>query len=608
MKFLEKVSNLRNNLNKIPKTSGVYRWWFKNDAAQTLLKSLPLTPDEISKIQKMPIEGKEYWALYFGIGGDLRKRIRNHIKGNYKGSTLRQTIMALTGWSEGDINTFMDDNCYWEWEDDQNPDTTETQELSINSKWCYPLNIDKNQTVSKEVVNTVKAARKKLQHIEQNDNKVIVLNRMYVGDYLSTNLGHEVINMFQADNGNHYIYLNATGNFAPIHSGKIGYMLFVKYHAEGIFEVIGKAEGLTYIDGANATLKQDYKAVDPTISKAQNDYIEKENITYGGVPIRKIFSDAEQQNIFVTFKAARLYKPKPNRRIFIGYGVDADVVLNGYKQAKTSLKTYVYPEGTFTGDQKRENIEEKKVDYTKLRGLIEQDDLWVESNERINDDLLKIKSRDVSIFDICQIQNDENRFSYALAYFMTQPKYKKLWQSFFGQYGIKLGDNYTVAREESAKIEDKNWDHKKRQSGGRIDLLIRDDINIIVIENKIKSDINSIDGDSEGEQLERYYNYVSWSTQVGKPDEGKEPRFIILTPNYNTPHIKSKVMEELYQVITYGDLHKFLKGRNEVEADANFKAFFEAMHRHTHENVNDYLYYDMLEKFVRRIKANQDKK
>jgi hypothetical protein len=66
-------------------------------------------------------------------------------------------------------------------------------------------------------------------------------------------------------------------------------------------------------------------------------------------------------------------------------------------------------------------------------------------------------------------------------------------------------------------------------------------------------------------------------------------------------------MAELYQVITYGDLHKFLKGRNEVEADANFKAFFEAMHRHTHENVNDYLYYDMLEKFVRRIKAYNDK-
>lgn len=439
-----------------------------------------------------------------------------------------------------------------------------------------------------------------------NEGKAIVLNRMYVGDYLSTNLGHEVINMFQADNGNHYLYLNAYGNFGKSHFGQIGYMLLVKYHAEGMFEVIGKAEGLMDVEGADATLKQDYKAVNPSISKAQTEYIEKENITYGGVPIRKIFNDAEQQNIFITYKAARLFKP--NRKIFIGYGVEADVVLTGYKQAKTSLKTYIYPEGTFAGDQKREKIEEKKLDYKKLYDLIEQDNLWIESKECINDDLLKIKSREVSIFDICQIQNDENRFSYALAYFMTQPQYKKLWQNFFKQYRVELGDNYTVAREESSKIEDKNWNHKDKPNGGRIDLLIRDDNNIIVIENKIKSDINSIEGDNEGEQLERYYNYISWSTQKDKPDEGKNPHFMILAPHYNQPHIKSKDMEELYQVITYGDLYAYLDGKDEVKNDLNFKAFFEAMHRHTHENVNDYLYYDMLEKFVRRIKAYNDKK
>lgn len=440
-----------------------------------------------------------------------------------------------------------------------------------------------------------------------NEGKAIVLNRMYVGDYLSTNLGHEVINMFQADNGNHYLYLNAYGNFGKSHFGQIGYMLLVKYHAEGMFEVIGKAEGLMDVEGADATLKQDYKAVNPSISNAQTEYIEKENITYGGVPIRKIFNDAEQQNIFITYKAARLFKP--NRKIFIGYGVEADVVLTGYKQAKTSLKTYIYPEGTFAGDQKREKIEEKKLDYKKLYDLIEQDNLWIESKECINDDLLKIKSREVSIFDICQIQNDENRFSYALAYFMTQPQYKKLWQNFFKQYGIKLGDNYTVTREESAKIEDNDWDHATKPSGGRIDLLIRDEKNIIVIENKIKSDINSIEGDSEGEQLERYYNYVSWSTQVGKPDEGREPRFLILTPNYNPPHIKSEDMKELYTpFMYYGDLYNFLEITSAVKEDYNFKAFFEAMHRHTHENVNDYLYYDMLEKFVRRIKAYNDKK
>ena len=446
---------------------------------------------------------------------------------------------------------------------------------------------------------------------KETKTKGIVLNRMYAGDYLSNNLGHEVINMFQADNGKHYLYLNAYGNFGKDHLGQIGYMLLVKYHSEGLLEVIGKAEGLTDVDGADAKLSQDYKSLNPNISQIQNEYIERENITYGGVPIRKIFNDAEQQNIFITYKATRLYKP--TKRIFIGYGVKADIVLTGYKQAKTSLKTYVYPEGTFNVDQKRESIEEKKTDYRKLIGLIEKKDLWDESNERINDDILKIKSRDMSIFDICQIQNDENRFSYALAYFMTQPQYKKLWQNFFKQYGVELSENYSVTREESAKIEDDKWNHAESQSGGRIDLLIRDEKNIIVIENKIKSDINAIasDGD-DSTQLNRYVNYIKWCTQGDKPsskrpDIGKKAHFFILTPNYNIPEIRDD-MKKYYKTITYRDLYDFLKITSVVKEDSNFKAFFEAMHRHTHDNVNDYLYYDMLEKFVRRInEINKEK-
>ena len=39
--------------------------------------------------------------------------------------------------------------------------------------------------------------------------------------------------------------------------------------------------------------------------------------------------------------------------------------------------------------------------------------------------------------------------------------------------------------------------------------------------------------------------------------------------------------------------------------DANFVAFYEAMYRHSLDNVNDYLYYEMQEKFFRRIKEMQ---
>lgn len=138
-------------------------------------------------------------------------------------------------------------------------------------------------------------------------------------------------------------------------------------------------------------------------------------------------------------------------------------------------------------------------------------------------------------------------------------------------------------------------------------MLIRDDRNIIVIENKIKSDINTIatDGDDHT-QLDRYVNYVEWrTTKDNSSDKNKTPHYFILAPNYNKPK-ETKV--GLYKTITYGNLYNFLKITSAIKEDPNFKAFFEAMHRHTHENVNDYLYYDMLEKFVRRIKeANNSK-
>lgn len=436
-----------------------------------------------------------------------------------------------------------------------------------------------------------------------NKREGIVLNRMYVGDYLSTNLGHEVINMFQADNGGHYIYLNATGNFGKEHSGKIGYMLLVKYHSENIFEIIGMANGLTEVDGSNVAQHKDLKKINEDVYSVQKDYIEKENITYGGAPLLKIFNNAEQQNVYVTYKVERLYKPC--RRLFIGYGkteMKTDVVLEGYKQAKTTLKTYVYPEGTFSSDTKKENVEEKKNDYTKLLDLINRNDLWLEHKQRIDKKMLNDSTRDVSIFDICQIQNDENCFSDALRYFME--KYPKVWKMFFAMYGVDLDYNYTVTREEAAKIEDEDTEDKylkttERQSG-RIDLLISDDKNVVVIENKIKSDINSISGDNSAGQLERYYNYINWKIEKekGDNDEQKKSAFFILAPNYNCPE---ETMNGIYHVITYRELYNFLEITDVVNSDCNFKAFFDAMHHHTHDNVNDFLYYEMLEKFIRRI-------
>jgi hypothetical protein len=167
MKNIVEVRTLREQLHAkisgIEEKSGIYCWWFKEDAAKQLLQQLPLSPSELNRIQTRVIEGIEYFALYFGISSkDLLSRFKWHISQNHTDSsvkygtisTFRQTLSALLNKnqsvSEMCINDFMDENCYLEWEYNDSPDVIEKKELSSNDK-CYPLNIQDNKTVSKDV-------------------------------------------------------------------------------------------------------------------------------------------------------------------------------------------------------------------------------------------------------------------------------------------------------------------------------------------------------------------------------------------------------------------------------------------------------------------------
>lgn len=167
MENLIKVSLLREQLSNRtsgiePKRGGVYCWWFKREVAQTILAKLPLTQEELAKIQARKIEDESYLALYFGISKDMLARAKWHTLQKHSPSavkhgtlsTLRQTISALLGedmsQSEGTVNEFINRNCYLVWEYDESYKLRETDELSSTTK-CYPLNIQENKTVTKEV-------------------------------------------------------------------------------------------------------------------------------------------------------------------------------------------------------------------------------------------------------------------------------------------------------------------------------------------------------------------------------------------------------------------------------------------------------------------------
>lgn len=436
-----------------------------------------------------------------------------------------------------------------------------------------------------------------------SEDGAIVLNRMYVGDYLATNLGHEVINMYKADDDNHYLYLNAYGSFAKKWQNKVNYMLLTKYHSKDCAEVIGKAVNLCDLfdydndEGNNSN-------GDNEISNNQKEIIK--GIFYGGVPLIELFSDAERQNVYVTFKAEKVYKIAANKRILIHF----------VPQKNTNTKTRIKDNVVTTDDTIEiylkdtklalasldQFFERKDPDYELLYSLFteEHSNYWTEISkvDKTNDDF---KPREISIFDICQIQNDENRFSFALKYFME--KYPDLWRNFFEKHwGINLKANFKVEREVSALIENKEHSQYK-ESGGRIDLTLSDNNTLIIIENKIKSDVNSKPSDAQNDteinQLNRYYNYAKW---IKDSKQKRKVYLFVLAPNYNMPEIKGQ-LNKSYKKMTYKMIYDYLAENLLIfENDSNFIAFLEAMHRHTHDNVNDYLYFEMQEKFYRRIK------
>lgn len=444
----------------------------------------------------------------------------------------------------------------------------------------------------------------------------IVINRMFVGDYLTSNLGHEIINLFRSDNGDHYLYLNAYGNFNRRHLGKIGVMLMVKAVGGNVVEVIGMAKNIESIEGVEQPNTHYRKDQLNSIFDNQIELIRKEEITYGGVALNEIFNDTEQQTIFITYrvKAGDVFVPKDNKRIFIQYGKDNEitqtqspddlyVVLEGYNFPSTSLKSYIYPIDDGKGDDNKEK--EKRKDYEKiLTEIIDNNGLWTADREWTVNPHSVHSERKPNLFDICQIQNDENRLSNALAYFMMQPEYKKLWQDFFHSLGITLSDEYTVKREVDAKIKADGWNHTDKPGGGRIDLLIRDHENIIVIENKIKSGINTKSSDTEDmTQLDRYVNFIESITRQNHESKEFKVKCFILAPNYNMPDTSN--MKVKYDPITYRYLYDFLSEdqyREIIEPDNNFKAFRDILFRHTLPTPNAYLFYEMMEKFQSRIK------
>lgn len=398
-----------------------------------------------------------------------------------------------------------------------------------------------------------------------DSNKAIVLNRMYNGDYLNDNLGHEIINMYRSDNGKHYIYLQYDGKFGKQHIAKVESVLLVRtLHGKKMLEVLGKAEMITEVYYPEQTANE------------QEQYIIENDIRYDGVLLNHIFEGNTYQYIYITYKAEKVVRPKT--QLFISFSRDGlkkenTIYLTENNQARASLKQYI--------------DDSTPKDFATLSDMINNASLWEDVCVGKVNKTERSEPRPTTYFDICGIQHYELAYSNALAYFINH--YPTLFKDFVReQFEETIGDIVSIHREEN-----------------NIDILVRTQKELIVIENKIKSHINgrifdrhSDDGDKN--QLEKYYKYA-----IEQADKEKRiPIFCLLTPNYNDINLSKYAYGEKYQKVFYREIYNFCCKRKEYESDIYFHDFVEALYNHTKDTSND-LYEDMRMLFLKRIKGKK---
>ncbi len=176
MNNIKLVAELREQLEKrqleVKKCPGVYRWWFPETEAEKLLAKFKSPLQHEGRIlQEKNIEGATYIALYFGISSDMSRRIRWHIRGPFKNSTLRRTLRSIIAPKKNDkdaealVNKLID-SCYWEWDYADNTEQAECMETAelAQKKFSYPLNISKNNTMPTEWSSELKQMRAKLKN------------------------------------------------------------------------------------------------------------------------------------------------------------------------------------------------------------------------------------------------------------------------------------------------------------------------------------------------------------------------------------------------------------------------------------------------------------
>lgn len=423
-----------------------------------------------------------------------------------------------------------------------------------------------------------------------------IICRMYAGEYISgKNIGHEVINLFRADDGNNYIYVNPGGLINPKYDNKVKGVLLVR-KADSIhrLEVLGIAK---LDENSQMAYSSTIKDRDERIKELNRISEEKVGVVkYGGVNHNELFrkntyQGAEEDFHVITFRAKKMLLPKKGKKVYI-----ADTKYNG--GADCCLKSTIFPSISL-----RQYIDnsEKLEDYELITKLVSDKNLWSDNQkcEMVEEPEKMIASdNEYNYLDIIRRKDDENVFSNLIEHFLNNDP--KLFKDFCTSV-LKIED-----LKDGVEVE-----REKYVKGPRIDLYFEDDHYAVVIENKIMSGINSKSshplrtGKYAGKynsQLSDYYKFAEKHEVEKHKLQKYDPKCYILSPDYHDVDCSDCAYGDEYTSIKYSKLLDFFEKHeysNKKEAKY-YDDFIRALRRHAKDYYDDQ-YEEMKRRFLYRI-------
>lgn len=374
----------------------------------------------------------------------------------------------------------------------------------------------------------------------------IILNRMYAGSYLDENIGHEVINLFKDDNGSNYIYLNPRGDVNKESNDSVEAILLVKHVEIGVLEVIAKAENIQQVYYKKNNHEEEIKN--------QNEYIKEHQITYGNVLLSDIYENGYNE-LLITFKTDKLRTVK--EPVFL---IEDETLLDKYENH------YFLPERHFARQGLRMYYHDNEFpqDYAVFKELLNNSKIWNEENTTTKIDLGEIYSYEShqGFLSVIKKEDDELVISNLFSYIFNNKK--DVFRDFVKEVlGIdEFNINYRIAREEK-----------------NIDLLIENEDSVIIIENKIKSDINNVKSKSSGKKESQLSKYVKYANETYSD---KKLNFYIFSPDYNQIDLDIYERGYEYKIINYSEIYDFyFKNAGRMLNIKYFQEFLNGIYIHT---------------------------